>query len=330
MQTKQASSYYFDQPQALVELMIRNVEKVIIGKRESIEKAVIALLCGGHILLEDVPGVGKTMLVRALAKTVGCSFKRIQFTPDLLPSDVTGVSIYNQKTTQFEFRPGPVMANMVLADEINRTSPKTQAALLEAMEEHNITVDGTTYPLPEPFLILATQNPLEFEGTFALPEAQMDRFLVKIQLGYPRKEQEAEMLGRLRETHPIEALNPVIAKEEMIQLQRQVRAIHADDTIKHYIVSLAEATRNHPDLYIGASPRASIALLRTAQAQAFIKGRTYVIPDDVKSMLHNVFAHRLILKSGHQLTGKNTDALLRQLMDSTPVPNMRQASGLGG
>jgi MoxR-like ATPase len=326
----QRFSFLLQQPQAIIEQIIRNVEKVIIGKRDSIEKAVIAFLCGGHILLEDVPGVGKTMLVKALAKTIGCSFKRIQFTPDLLPSDITGVSVYNQKTGDFEFRPGPVMANIVLADEINRTSPKTQAALLEAMEERHVTVDGVSYPLPEPFHILATQNPLEYEGTFALPEAQMDRFLLKIQLGYPSKEHEALMLEKLQDKHPIDHLRPMMLKEELIQLQKHVRTVYTDESIRQYIVALSEATRMHGDVYLGASPRASMALLRASQAKAFMEGRNYVIPDDVKAMLSCVFSHRLILKSDPRLTGKTSQAVLEAVLKQTPVPSLRRASGIGG
>ncbi len=325
MLSKPTASLSFDRPEAVVERMIYNVEKVIVGKTDLIEKAIIALLCGGHILLEDVPGVGKTMFVRALAKTVGCEFKRIQFTPDMLPSDVTGVSVYNQKTAEFEFRPGPIMANMVLADEINRTSPKTQAALLEAMEERKVTADGTTYALPEPFLLLATQNPLAYEGTYALPEAQLDRFMIKLRLGYPKPEQEAELLGRLQEKHPVDALKPVLLKEELVSLQQRVRTVYVDDALKRYIVSIAEATRRHPDINLGASPRASLALMRAAQAHAFVRGRTYVVPDDIKAMLICTIAHRLILHPEARMTGKSGEAIARHIADTVPVPGPRYA-----
>lgn len=327
MQTNSPYAYLFDKPQALIERVIDNVERVILGKREAIEAAVIAFLCNGHVLLEDVPGVGKTMLVKALAKTIGCSFKRIQFTPDLLPSDVTGVSIFNQKTNDFEFRPGPVMANIVLADELNRTSPKTQSALLEAMEEKHVTVDGVTYPLPEPFLILATQNPLEFNGTYSLPEAQLDRFMIRISLGYPGREQEVQMLDRLQLRHPINDLKPVLLKEELVALQKEIRAVYVDETLKQYIVCLAEATRNHPDLEVGASPRASIALMRASQAKAWIQGRTYVIPDDMKDMVLYTFCHRIQLKMEAASAGKTCAAIMTNIVRNTQVPHVRTDSG---
>ncbi|PMB03502.1 AAA family ATPase, partial [Fischerella thermalis CCMEE 5273] len=254
----------------------------MVGKKETIQLCLVALLCRGHVLLEDVPGVGKTMLVKAMAKAVGCRFRRIQFTPDLLPSDVTGFSIYNQKTHQFEFRPGPVMSHVVLADEINRTSPKTQSALLEALEEGSVTVDGDTYELEPPFFVMATQNPIEYEGTFPLPEAQLDRFLLKLHLGYPNKADEAEVLHRMREHHPIDDVKEAISRKELLQLQEEVRQVHVDDSVTEYIVEVVHATRVLNEVYLGASPRGSIALYRSAQAWAFIQGRPYVIPDDVK------------------------------------------------
>lgn len=317
----------FDSPQQFVERIVHHVEKAIIGKRECIEMAVIAFLCGGHILLEDVPGVGKTMLVRALAKTVGASFKRIQCTPDLLPSDVTGVSVYNQQSGLFEFRPGPVMTNVLLADEMNRASPKTQSALLEAMEEKQVTVDGETYRLPEPFVLLATQNPVEHEGTFPLPEAQLDRFLLKIRLGYPAEEQEVEMLGRLAERSTLDDVKAVLLREEWIGLQKETRLVHIDETLKQYIVRLTSATRTHADAALGASPRASLALMRTAQARAFCSGRTYVVPDDVKTMAVATLAHRIVLRPEARYTGKSAETLVSQLLAAVPVPAAQTAAG---
>lgn len=317
----------FDRPQQFVERIVHQVEKAIIGKRECIEMAVIAFLCGGHILLEDVPGVGKTMLVRALAKTAGISFKRLQCTPDLLPSDVTGVSIYNRQSGQFEFRPGPVMTHVLLADEMNRASPKTQSALLEAMEEKQVTVDGETHLLPEPFVLLATQNPVDHEGTFPLPEAQLDRFLLKIRMGYPEERHETEMLGRLQERSPLDEVKPVLLREEWGLLQREVRLVHIDDTLKTYIVRLISATRGHPDIALGASPRASLSLMRTAQARAFCGGRSYVVPDDIKGMAVPTIAHRLMLQPEARYTGKTAEAVVKQLLASVPVPAAQAATG---
>jgi MoxR-like ATPase len=316
----------FDQPQSIVERMIHNVEKVIVGKRETIKQAFVAMLCGGHILFEDVPGVGKTMLVRAIARTIGCEFKRIQCTPDLLPSDVTGVSVYNPVTLEFEFRPGPLMTPIVLADECNRTSPKTQAALLEAMEEKRITIDGVSYELPQPFLLLATQNPVDYEGTFPLPEAQLDRFMMKLKLGYPAMAHEVQMLDRLQDKQPIEHLKPVIIQDEFVQLQKQTRLIHVDDSLKELIVKITNATRNDTDVYLGASPRASYALMRAAQAHAFIQGRSYVIPDDIKELALPVLHHRLLLTSEARMSGKNGESIMAGLLNSIQIPTSKGTS----
>lgn len=317
----------FDQPHELIHHLITNVETVIKGKRETIENAMIAILCGGHILLEDVPGVGKTMLARALAKAVGCSMTRIQFTPDLLPSDITGVSIYNQKLQEFEFRPGPIMSNFVLADEINRTSPRTQAALLEAMEELNVTVDGVTYELPKPFLLVATQNPVEHEGTFMLPEAQLDRFMMRLRLGYPETNAELEMLDTAMRKHPVELLRPTIDKGELMELQKQVRQVYVDVSIREYIVALAQQSRLHPHLVLGVSPRASLALMRASQAKAMMANRTFVVPDDVKAVVKHVLAHRLILNAEARASGKDQEMIVEELLKRVPVPNFRHAAG---
>lgn len=322
----QSKTRIFDQPQPLVERMIMNVEKVIVGKRETIEKAFVAMLSGGHLLLEDVPGVGKTMLVRALARTIGCEFKRIQCTPDLLPSDVTGVSVFNVKTNDFEFRPGPLMTPIVLADEVNRTSPKTQSAFLEAMEEKRVTIDGVSYELPKPFVLLATQNPVDYEGTYALPEAQMDRFMMKLSLGYPTPEQEILMLDRLQDRQPLDHLKPVIVQDEFVQLQREATMIHVDNTLKDFIVRLALATREHADLYLGASPRASYALMRAAQTSAYMKGRSFVVPDDIKDLVLPIWTHRLILTSEARMTGKSADTILTGLLASLQTPVFRYVS----
>ncbi len=304
----------------LVEELIENVEKVIIGKLEAVKLVVIGLLCKGHVLIEDVPGTGKTMLAKSLAKSIGGSFNRIQFTPDMLPTDVTGVSIYNQKTMEFEFRPGPIMAQIVLTDEINRATPKTQAALLEAMEEHQITVDGITHPLPEPFLVLATQNPIEYEGTFPLPEAQLDRFLLRIDIGYPAPHYEIEMMARQRVEHPIERLGQVISMQDLLRAQSAIREVTVSQEIQQYIVNLVNATRNHGEIYLGASPRGSLGLYRTAQARAAILGRSYALPDDVKSMAISVLEHRMILGSAARIRDVSARAIIEEILHNVPVP----------
>lgn len=306
-----------------IEKIIRNIEKVMIGKREIAELSIVSLLAGGHVLLEDVPGVGKTMMVRALSKSLGASFKRIQFTPDLLPSDVIGVSVYNPKTLQFEFRPGPIVGNIVLADEINRTSPKTQAALLESMEESSVTVDGETLSLPKPFFVMATQNPIEYEGTYPLPEAQLDRFLLKIKMGYPTKDEEIEVLRRAENSVPIEEITAVLSIDQLIELKKQVKQVHVGDNIKEYIVSLAQHTRFHENVYLGVSPRASIALMRAAQSYAFMKGRDYVIPDDVQYLAKFVFGHRLILKPEARYEGVTEEQVIDRVLRFVNVPVKR-------
>jgi len=305
------------------EKIITNVEKVIIGKHQAVQTTVLALLCQGHLLIEDVPGVGKTMLARAIAKSIGCKFSRIQFTPDMLPSDVTGVSVFNQKTREFEFREGPIFAEIVLTDEINRATPKTQSALLEAMEERQVTVDGTTYAMARPFLVLATQNPIEYEGTFPLPEAQLDRFMLRITLGYPSKSDEISILEAQRLVHPVHQIDQVVSVEELLAAQEMVKTVHVNDLIKEYIVSLVDASRQHPDVYLGASPRGSLALFKTAQARAAIMGRDYVIPDDVKALAEVALAHRLILSPAARIKNVDPRQVVQELLDSTPVPGAR-------
>ncbi|MBT2647391.1 MoxR family ATPase [Bacillus sp. ISL-34] len=306
-----------------LEMVLGNIEKVIIGKRDIAELSIVALLSGGHVLLEDVPGVGKTVMVRALAKSIGASFKRIQFTPDLLPSDVTGVSIFNPKKQEFIFRPGPIMGHIILADEINRTSPKTQSALLEAMEEASVTIDGVTRGLEKPFFVMATQNPIEYEGTYPLPEAQLDRFLLKVKMGYPGVEEEIEVLHRAQYTAPLEELESVITLEELIELQAEVKAVIVDDTIKRYIVELANQTRTHEGVYLGVSPRGSIALMKAAQAYALIQGRDYVLPDDVQYLVPFVFSHRLILKPEANYDGFDAGMVIHEIVATTQVPVKR-------
>lgn len=309
--------------QTIAEKVINNVEKVIIGKHEEIKLTLVGLLCRGHLLIEDVPGVGKTMLARSIAQSIGCTFRRIQFTPDLLPSDVTGVTIFNQKTREFEFRPGPVMAQIVLTDEINRATPKTQSALLEAMQERQVTVDGVTYPIPEPFLVLATQNPIEYEGTFPLPEAQLDRFMMRISLGYPSPEDEVSILDSQQYTHPVETLGQVIDAQELLDAQEKVKEVYVDPLIKEYIVTLVNATRRHPDTYLGASPRGSLALYKTGRARAAILGRDYVIPDDVKALAMLALAHRLIVSPSARIKEVDPKLVVEEILNSVPVPGAR-------
>ncbi len=305
--------------QAFSQAVIHNVGRVIVGKAEAIELALVALLCEGHILIEDVPGVGKTMLARSLAASLGCSFKRLQCTPDLLPNDVTGVSVYNQKTGEFDFRPGPAFVNILLADEVNRATPRTQSALLEAMGEYQVTVDGVTRALPRPFLVLATQNPIEYEGTFPLPEAQLDRFLLRIQLGYPSAAEEERILLNLQRTHPIESLGQVVQTDDLYAMQRAFWETTVDDTVRGYIVRLVRATRGHADLALGASPRGSLGLYRAAQALAAIRGRDYVLPDDVKHLAEGVLGHRLIIKPESALRGRTAPQVLRGILEATPL-----------
>lgn len=308
-----------------VEAIIENIEKVMIGKREVAELSVVALLSGGHVLLEDVPGVGKTMMVKALAKSVSAEFKRIQFTPDLLPSDVIGVSIYNPKTLQFEFRPGPIVGNIILADEINRTSPKTQSALLESMEEASVTIDGETLQIARPFFVMATQNPIEYEGTYPLPEAQLDRFLLKIKMGYPSAHEEVEVLRRAANDEPIVHLTPVISIDELLKLQEEVRNVYLEDSVKSYIVQLARATRTVSEVYLGVSPRASIALMKAAQAYAKMQDRDYVKPDDVQYLAPFVFGHRIILKPEARYEGVTTEEIVNRIINKSVIPIKRYA-----
>ena len=300
--------------------IIENVERVIVGKHDEVQLALIAMVCQGHVLIEDVPGVGKTVLAKSLARSIGCTFKRIQFTPDLLPSDVTGVNIYNQRVGEFEFRPGPVFAQIVLADEINRATPKTQSALLEAMEERQVTVEGTTHRLPQPFLVMATQNPIEYEGTFPLPEAQLDRFLMRISLGYPPKGDEITILESQQKVHPLEEIERVATIDELLTIQEGVRDIYVDKLVKEYIVEITNATRAHQEVYLGASPRGSLALFRTAQARAAMYGRDFVIPDDVKALAEPTLAHRLIISPGARIRNVDTKAIIAEILSSVPVP----------
>lgn len=300
--------------------VLDNVDKVIVGKRDVAELVLAAMLCEGHVLLEDVPGIGKTTLAKAVARSAGCTFSRLQFTPDLLPSDVTGVSYYNQKTQEFEFRPGPVMSQILLADEINRATPRTQSALLEAMQERQITVDGVTYPLPRPFLVLATQNPIELEGTFPLPEAQVDRFLIKVALGYPTEEEENKILLRFQHEDPLEALEPVMDAGQWVILRDAVRQIRVEASVREYVVKIVRGTREHSSVMLGASPRGALSLYRMAQALAGIRGRDFVLPDDVKALYPHVLSHRIILSTQTRLRGRTPADILAEVVESIPVP----------
>lgn len=302
------------------ERLIGNLEKVIVGKRNSLELAVIGLLCQGHILIEDVPGVGKTMLARSLAKSLDCSFNRIQFTPDMLPSDVTGVSIYNQQKREFEFRPGPVMGQIVLADEVNRATPKTQAALLEAMEERQVTVDGITHPLEQPFMVLATQNPIEYEGTFPLPEAQLDRFMMRIRMGYPTASEEIRIMNGQQLRHPIETIKAVVKVKELLAAIKAVREVYVSPAIPKYIIDLVGRTRQSNDVYLGASPRGSLALFRAGQARAALHGRDHVLPDDIKALVVAVLGHRVIVSPAARLRELSADRIVDEILHSVPVP----------
>ena len=316
-----------EDPKIIAERILDNVQKVIIGKEAEVRLAVVCLLCAGHLLIEDVPGVGKTMLARSLAKSTGCEFKRIQFTPDILPSDVTGVSVYNQKSGDFEFRPGPIVSQIVLADEINRATPKTQSSLLEAMEEHRVTVDGVTRDLPRPFMVLATQNPIEYEGTFPLPEAQLDRFLMRVHLGYPTNTDEVLMMDKQQTAHPVESLEQVTDASEIIQVQEAVKEIYVDPLIKQYIVGMVDMTRQHESVYLGASPRGSLALYRTAQAQAMLDGRDYVIPDDVKELAYATLGHRVIVSPSARVKSVTAADIVLGCLERVPVPGARARGG---
>jgi MoxR-like ATPase len=306
--------------QQFADKLLANLEKVIVGKRQTLELVIIGLLCQGHLLIDDVPGVGKTILARSLAKSLGCAFSRIQFTPDMLPSDVTGVSIFNQATREFEFRPGPIVAQVVLADEINRATPKTQSALLEAMEERQITVDGITHPLPQPFIVLGTQNPIEYEGTFPLPEAQLDRFLMRIRIGYPELADEIRILELQQLRHPLLDLQPVATAEEVLEAQEAIKTVYVSPAVERYIVELVRATRDHSDVYLGASPRGSLGLYRAGQARAAIKGRDYVLPDDIKVLAEHVLAHRIIIQPAARLKDLTAEQILREILMTLPVP----------
>lgn len=306
--------------QAFGNRILTNLEKVIVGKRQVLEYTLIGLLCQGHLLIEDVPGVGKTMLARALAKSLGCTFNRIQFTPDMLPSDVTGVSIFNQITRDFEYRAGPIMAQVILTDEINRATPKTQSALLEAMEERQVTVDGVTHPLPRPFMVMATQNPIEYEGTFPLPEAQLDRFLLRIRLGYPSLDDEIRIMGDQQYRHPIDELETVVSQPELVQMQEAVKQVFVSPAVKRYIVELTRATRENQDVYLGASPRGSLGLFRAGQVRAAIEGRDYVLPDDIKALAEFVLSHRIVINPAARLKNLSAAQVVKEIVNNLPVP----------
>ena len=312
-----------EDPRTIAERLLENVERVIIGKREAVRLALIALMCQGHVLIEDVPGVGKTILARSLAVSTGCSFRRIQFTPDLLPTDVTGVSIYNQKTGDFEFRPGPIMAQVVLADEINRATPKTQSALLESMEERQATVDGVTYRLPQPFIVMATQNPIEYEGTFPLPEAELDRFLLRIHLGYPSQQDEVAIMEAQQFAHPIDSLKQVTNPDEIIAIQRATREVYVDPLVKEYIAYVVDATRRHESVYLGASPRGSLALYRASQALALLDGRDFVTPDDIKELSYTTLGHRIIISPSARVRNVAAAEIIESCLARVQVPGAR-------
>jgi MoxR-like ATPase len=319
------------QPTAVQEVASRactNVERVMVGKRREVELVLVALLCRGHVLIEDVPGVGKTVLAKAISRSIGSSFKRIQFTPDLLPSDVTGVNVFNPQTVRFEFRPGPIVAQMVFADEINRATPKTQSALLEAMEEGQITVDGVTHRLPDPFVVLATENPIEYEGTFPLPEAQLDRFLLRLAMGYPGRAGELEMLERQQRAHPLESLTQAVGLDELIAAQTAVREIHVDPLVSEYIISIVEATRNHEDVQLGASPRGSLALYNASRARAAIQGRPYVTPDDIKALAEPTLAHRVIVTPAARIKNVDSRTVIFEILRSLAVPGARPGAAV--
>ncbi len=313
------------QVQDFAQRLIENIETVIVGKRAAVSLAVVGLLSRGHLLIEDVPGVGKTMLARSMARSIGGSFGRIQFTPDMLPSDVTGVSIYNQSTHGFEYQPGPLMAQIVLIDEINRATPKTQAALLEAMEERQVTVDGVTHQLPEPFMVMATQNPVEYEGTFVLPEAQLDRFLLRVTLGYPELEDEIEVLNRQQFHHPVEDIKPVATIDDLLQAQEAIKSVHVAPAVKEYIVRVVKMTRDHPDIFLGASPRGSLTLYRAGQARAALYGREFVLPDDIKALASSVLSHRLIMSPGARLRNVTAEQVLAAIFEELPMPEGQYA-----
>ena len=311
--------------QNLSNKIISNIERVIIGKRSTVESVVVGLLCDGHLLIEDMPGVGKTILARSLAKSLGCSFSRVQFTPDMLPSNVTGVSIFDQISRQFEYRSGPLMAQIVLADEINRATPKTQSALLEAMDEKQITVDGVAHILPRPFMVLATQNPIEYEGTFPLPEAQLDRFFMRVRLGYPSVEDEIQIMESQQFRHPLTQLESAATADELLQAQEAVKAIYVSPAVKRYIVDITHQTRNYPDVYLGASPRGSLALQRAGQAAAAMHGRDYVLPDDIKALASFTLSHRVILAPAARLKDLTAEKVLQEILTKTAVPPSREA-----
>jgi MoxR-like ATPase len=304
----------------IADTIVDNIEQVIVGKRSAVQLTVLGLLCQGHMLIEDVPGVGKTVLAKAVARSVGCRFRRIQFTPDMLPTDVTGVSVFNQKTREFEFRPGPIHAQIVLADEINRATPKTQSALLEAMEERQVTVDGKTHHLDPPFMVLATQNPIEYEGTFPLPEAQLDRFMLRIQLGYPEKADEIKILERQQFVHPIENIEQAVSVEELQEAQRAVKEIYLDDLIKEYVVDIVRQTRIHPDVYLGSSSRGALAIFRLSQARAALLGRDYVLPDDVKALAEPAISHRIIVGPAARIKDVEPSTIVEDILDNLAVP----------